>query len=193
MRKASSLPTLLLSHSISPACSVYLPPAQSTSSLPAPTPRLSFPVEVRHYWWGWRWGELRDPLAFIHASRDKGTSIPLSTEVRSPTLGKTHPAFHSVTLFAPFHWRTNLIGQSPEHSEGWVFIRTVHEVCYGPEQVLLSPGLFSNLAGGLQWEGVRNLHCTPIFYFPEWQGPPGSHLYMTSYFNTLWGGKISES
>lgn len=48
---------------------------------------------------------IRHILAFLQISREEETFIPLSTEVRSPTVGKTHPVFHSMTLFAPFHWR----------------------------------------------------------------------------------------
>ena len=47
----------------------------------------------------------RHSPAFLHVSREEGTLIPLITEVRSPTVGRRHPAFHSVTLFAPFHRR----------------------------------------------------------------------------------------
>lgn len=43
--------------------------------------------------------------SFLHVSREEGTFIPLSTEVRNPTVGRTHPAFNFVTLFAPFHKR----------------------------------------------------------------------------------------
>lgn len=49
----------------------------------------------------------RHSSAFLHVSREEGTFIPLVTEVRSPTGGRRHPAFHSVTLFAPFHRRSD--------------------------------------------------------------------------------------
>lgn len=66
---------------------------------------------------GWR--EIRHFLAFLHVSREEGTFIPLSTEVRRPTLGRTYPASHSMTLLhlSRREGVANLIGQSPGHSK----------------------------------------------------------------------------
>lgn len=66
---------------------------------------------------GWR--EIRHLLAFLHVSREEGNFIPLSTEVRRPTWGRTHPASDSMTLLHLSRGEgvANLIGQSPGHSK----------------------------------------------------------------------------
>lgn len=71
----------------------------------------------------------------FHVSREKGTFIPTVTEVRSPTVGRRHPAFHSVTLFATFpqeQWLTRLVRvQATQRAEFLSALGAwVHEVCY---------------------------------------------------------------
>lgn len=66
---------------------------------------------------GWR--EIIHFLAFLHVSREEGTFIPLSTEVRRPTRGGTYPASHSMTLLhlSRREGVADQIGQSPGHSK----------------------------------------------------------------------------